>query len=230
MALPFSGQLEVIRSAKRKKTITVMVRNGQVRILAPAGTTEHEIRRVLESRRAWIEERLQQSQVSAQERENWTDRTFLLYGKPTPVEYQRTSERFSCTYRDKRFHITGPDVSPASDKIYAVLTQWYQQAAEVDFAHRLKNWSRELGVTYQSFRVKDQRTRWGSCSSTGNINLNWRLIQAPPEVIDYVVVHELCHLLEMNHSPRFWAHVAKALPTYKFSQQWLKRHGASLYF
>ncbi len=230
MALPFSEQLEVIRSAKRKKTITLMVRSGQIRILAPAGTTEHEIQRILESRRAWIEERLRQSQTAAQARKNWTEHTFLLYGKPTTVEYQCTTERWHCTNRDNRFHITGPDVTPPADKIYDILTQWYKRVAKSDFEHRLQHWSRRLDVSYRGFRVKDQRTRWGSCSSTGNINLNWRLIQAPPEVIDYVVVHELCHLLEMNHSARFWAHVARIFPAYQESQQWLKQYGNSLYF
>lgn len=230
MALPFSGKLEVIRSAKRKKTITVMVRSGQVRILAPADTPEHEIRRILETRRDWIEERLRQSPSDTQARKHWTDTTFWLHGKPTTVEYEYTAGHWRCAYRDNRFSITGPDVSPPVDKIYDILTRWYKQAAKTDFEHRLQHWSHQLGVSYQGFRVKDQRTRWGSCSSTGNINLNWRLIQAPPEIIDYVVVHELCHLLEMNHSARFWAHVAKAFPAYQESQQWLKQHGASLYF
>jgi predicted metal-dependent hydrolase len=78
-------------------------------------------------------------------------------------------------------------------------------------------------------RVKDQQRRWGSASAKGALNFNWRLVLAPPPVLDYVVVHELCHLLELNHSPRFWARVAAVLPDFRERQAWLREHGPALY-
>jgi predicted metal-dependent hydrolase len=85
-----------------------------------------------------------------------------------------------------------------------------------------------LGVTYERITIRDQRTRWGSCSPRGTLSFNWRLVLAPVEVLEYVVVHELCHLREANHSPRFWALVAHARPTFAEERAWLTRHGWEL--
>ena len=85
-----------------------------------------------------------------------------------------------------------------------------------------------LGVVVRRISVRDQRTRWGSCSARGTLSFNWRLVLAPHEVLDYVVVHELCHLREQNHSPRFWALVEELRPDYRAQKQWLKRHGWEL--
>ena len=88
--------------------------------------------------------------------------------------------------------------------------------------------SAQLGVRYGQVTLRLQRTRWGSCSSKGNLNFNALLALAPPEVLDYVVVHELCHRKEMNHSPRFWALVASVLPDYEIPRRWLKKEGTAL--
>ncbi|MCM1498515.1 MAG: M48 family metallopeptidase [Clostridium sp.] len=82
-----------------------------------------------------------------------------------------------------------------------------------------------LQVKYQKIRIGNQRTRWGSCSSRGTVSYNWHLILMPETILDYVVVHELCHLIEMNHSPQFWSRVEKVLPDYRERRMWLKKHG-----
>ena len=88
--------------------------------------------------------------------------------------------------------------------------------------------ARALGVRYERIAIRDQRTRWGSCSSRGTLSFNWRLALAPHSVLDYVVVHELCHLREPNHSPRFWALVAERRPGWRAERDWLREHGAEL--
>ncbi len=85
-----------------------------------------------------------------------------------------------------------------------------------------------LGVSYRRIAVRDQRTRWGSCSTTGTLSFNWRLALAPPVVLDYIVVHEVCHLREHNHGPRFWALVEERRPGYREQADWLRRHGHEL--
>lgn len=95
---------------------------------------------------------------------------------------------------------------------------------------RLPAFARQLGVTYHRVTIRRQRTRWGSCSSQGNLNFNCLLALVPAEVLDYVVVHELCHLKQMNHSPKFWAEVAAILPDYKAPRMWLKEHGRKLIY
>jgi predicted metal-dependent hydrolase len=82
-----------------------------------------------------------------------------------------------------------------------------------------------LGVTYARISLRDQRSRWGSCSTTGTLSFNWRLVLAPHDVLDYVVVHEICHLVEMNHGPAFWALVEKRRPGYAEAKAWLDEHG-----
>lgn len=104
----------------------------------------------------------------------------------------------------------------------------YRQAAKEYIPKRVAFFANELGVTYGTVTIRDQKTRWGSCSSKGNLSFNWRLILAPPKVLDYVVVHELCHRKEMNHSSRFWTLVESIMPDYRDHRKWLKENGGKL--
>jgi hypothetical protein len=97
------------------------------------------------------------------------------------------------------------------------------------FHARVSFWAERMGVTFGKVKVKDQSSRWASCSREGNLNFNWRLTLAPAETLDYVVVHELAHRLEMNHSRRFWAHVEKHCPDHKAHRRWLRKNGEALY-
>ena len=115
-------------------------------------------------------------------------------------------------------------VQPLSE---AELAELRARAKDV-FARRVAELAPVVGVSWGNITVRFQRTRWGSCSAKGNLNFNALLLLAPPEVLDYVVVHELCHRRELNHSPRFWAEVARALPDYAQNRAWLKAHGAAL--
>lgn len=102
------------------------------------------------------------------------------------------------------------------------------QRAKSAIPERVAYYAPVVGVTYGKITIRSQRTRWGSCSSRGNLNFNCLLMLAPEKVVDYVVVHELCHRKEMNHSPRFWAEVERILPDYRQSKRWLKENGQSL--
>ena len=93
---------------------------------------------------------------------------------------------------------------------------------------RVSYYAKQIGVTYGKITIRNQKTRWGSCSSKGNLNFNCLLMLTPPEVIDYVVVHELCHRKEMNHSVAFWAEVEKVIPDYKEQVKWLKENGGQI--
>lgn len=100
-----------------------------------------------------------------------------------------------------------------------------RERAKSVLAQRTAYFARQIGVTYGRITVRDQKTRWGSCSQTGNLNFNFRLILAPSEVLDYVVVHELCHRRQMNHSTQFWQEVAQVLPDYRKRKAWLTENG-----
>lgn len=105
------------------------------------------------------------------------------------------------------------------------LTDWLKSQAQEDLVARTALHAERLGVTVKVVKLREQKSRWGSCSSTGNINYNWRLILAPPFVLDYVAAHEVAHLVEMNHSAAFWATVKRTLPDMDRGRAWLKAHG-----
>jgi predicted metal-dependent hydrolase len=108
------------------------------------------------------------------------------------------------------------------------LYDWLKKEALADLSRQSAWHAERLGVTVKQVRLRSQSSRWGSCSSTGNINYNWRLILAPPHVLDYVAAHEVAHLVEMNHSDAFWATVARTLPDMERGKAWLKAHGRDL--
>ncbi|WDR07196.1 SprT family zinc-dependent metalloprotease [Devosia rhodophyticola] len=108
------------------------------------------------------------------------------------------------------------------------LTDWLKQEAEIDLKRQTMVHAANLGVTVRALRLRSQSTRWGSCSSAGNLNFNWRLILAPDYVLDYVAAHEVAHLVEMNHSAAFWATVSKTLPDMERGRTWLKANGRQL--
>lgn len=108
------------------------------------------------------------------------------------------------------------------------LEKRYRNAARQQFESRVAHFHRITGGNYTSITVRDQKTRWGSCSSRGTLSFNYRLIFAPPVILDYVVVHELCHLTHMDHSKNFWNMVASVMPEYKECRKWLREHGQEL--
>ena len=105
----------------------------------------------------------------------------------------------------------------------------YREQARIVFENKIAYYAKIMGVTYGRIAIRDQKTRWGSCSSEGNLNFNWRLIMAPAGVLDYVVIHELAHRKEMNHSRAFWNIVEEMMPEYRKYQGWLKENGRSLH-
>ena len=110
----------------------------------------------------------------------------------------------------------------------ALWKKGYLEAAREYFPRRAAYFQTFTGGVYHRITIRDQKTRWGSCSAKGTLSFNWRLMLAPPAVLDYVVVHELCHLTHMDHSPAFWQAVAAVCPDYRIHRKWLKEHGHEL--
>ncbi|MBP3683848.1 MAG: M48 family metallopeptidase [Oscillospiraceae bacterium] len=106
--------------------------------------------------------------------------------------------------------------------------QWLTDAAKEDLIPRVCRLAAQIGVSYGRVTIRSQHTRWGSCSAKGNLNFNCLLMLCPEEIRDYVVIHELCHRKELNHSPAFWTEVERSCPMYRTHRQWLKEHGAEL--
>lgn len=109
------------------------------------------------------------------------------------------------------------------------VADWLKKQARADLTAACEHHANNLGLHFRSISIRDQRTRWGSCSSGGRLNFSWRLILAPTEVLDYVAAHEVAHLQEMNHKPQFWTLVEKTCPDMRVHRAWLKAHGAQLH-
>ena len=116
---------------------------------------------------------------------------------------------------------------PAADARTAI-ERWYRRAARAEIAPRLDAATARAGTSYNGLTIRSQRTRWASCSSTGGMSFNWRLLLAPEAVLDYVVEHEVCHLEVMDHSPRFWALLEARVPDWREHSAWLRRYGSTL--
>lgn len=157
------------------------------------------------------------------------DRKILYRGREYRLVLRRepARKRIQVELEEDKLLISTPNTEPAL--IYKAIEKWYIGQAHMIFPVRVMHYLQFTGGEVKAIRIKDQKTRWGSCSSLHNLNFNWRLIMAPAEVLDYVVVHELCHMTHMNHSRDFWNMVEKVMPDYRVHRKWLKDNGNRLF-
>lgn len=151
----------------------------------------------------------------------------LIEGKRCVLRLRQGARR-SGRLAGEEYWLTLP--RPDSDPdVRAAIRATLSSVALKRIRERLDYYAPRVGAAPGRVAIREQKSRWGSCSRKGNLNFNWKLIMAPPQALDYVVVHELCHLHEFNHSPRFWALVAAQMPDYEVWKKWLKTHGEDLY-
>lgn len=217
-------EYELIRSRRRTVSITVGA-DGRVVVRAPQRLARRDIDAMVGEKRRWIEEKLALVRHRAQlhpRREAASGEQLLYLGQPLLLVFSdhiRRPERLQNT-------LALPKALQA--KADRAVQAWYRQEALEYLRSRVEHFSRVYAIPYASVGVTAARRRWGSCSAAGSINFAWRLILCPPEVIDYVVVHELCHVRHLNHSAAFWAQVGGILPDYRRQIQWLKDNSAIL--
>ena len=215
------------RSPNRKKLTITVERDRSVVVHAPESTPEETIRQVVKSKRQWIYEKTKHAQKYDKKlhppgKELVNGESALYLGREYQIEIISTDSteiRF-----EQRFLI------PASlvEERRGVLRNWYINRAKERILPKVKSLAATLGVEFANAKIVDNRFRWGSCTPKDNVNLNWRLIKAPMFVVDYVIVHELAHLIEANHTPRFWNVVRTHAPTMEKARSWLKDHGQIL--
>jgi predicted metal-dependent hydrolase len=176
------------------------------------------------SRCTWIERQLRRMDAVVIPQRLWSVGTeIFLRGETHLLQIEDQGNR--------HFILAGPERIPIKDpgsNLRPLVHAWFQKLAKVELPPRVGELAAEHGLSVLKVTVRNQSTRWGSCSTRGNISLNWRLIQTPENVRDYIILHELMHLKEMNHSPRFWTLVEKVCPTYRESESWLKVNGPKL--
>ena len=224
--------LQVVRT-NRKKTASIQIVDGVVRVVVPKRLSQRELQRLIQKKSPWIQNKLRQ------------------FAELEPVKLKRYVSGEQFPYLGRRYRLSliqgeegdqvkliagalqlgvgGVEEGEAQQQfVKQRLEQWYRYQAEQQLRRRTEHYAAQLGVEPRVVRVRGYKSRWGSCFSNGEIRYNWRIILAPQAIVDYLVVHELCHLLEMNHSPRFWHCVEQILPDYRGCRAWLKQHGTEL--
>jgi predicted metal-dependent hydrolase len=212
----------------KRRSIGFQITPDGLQITAPRWVSLAEINSAIVSKQRWILKNLQEQRERpippVEEPTVWTSGAklpFMGRDATLQVEYGAPS-RFDAETGVITLNLPA-DSSPALVKKH--LLTWLMGQARRQFSERLPYYAERLGVQYHSFTLSSANTRWGSCNTEGKIRLNWRLIHFSPHLIDYVIAHELAHLLEMNHSPRFWAKVKKVFPEYLTAREELNEAG-----
>jgi len=219
-------EYHLIRSRKRKKTISLQVgRNAELTIHAPFFTPAAEINRFVHEKQSWIDRMMRkQAEQTAhhQERAYESDECFFYLGQSYPLEaYFEPAENAGVVFWRDRFFLNCP-ANREMKKHYFI--SWYRKKALQYLSERVHFYCSMLGLKAGGLRITSAESRWGSCSEDNRLSFSFRLMMAPPQVIDYVVVHELMHIREKNHSSNFWDLVIDVIPDYKAQRRWLREH------
>jgi len=209
-----------VRRSDRARRVRVRVdARGEVEVVLPRRSPERAAAAAVVELRPWIERRLAEASAARA--------TVAARGAAVPylgreLALRPEQGRSRVHRRDDVLLVPGDERAPAA------IERWYRRAAEREIAPRLDAAVAALGASYSKLTIRNQRTRWGSCSATGALSFNWRLLLAPERVLDYVVWHEACHLRVMDHSTDFWTLVRRHCPGYEDDRRWLRRHGTTL--
>jgi predicted metal-dependent hydrolase len=216
-----------VRNSDRARRVRVTVDAARgVEVVLPrsvfrrgAGAAEREAAAAIRELRPWIERRLRDQAGTRA----------VIEARGAAVPYIGGTLQLVPEAGRTRVHRRGSElIVPAGPDRTPAIERWFRRAARAEIAVRLDAACERAGRTYSRLTIRGQRTRWASCSRSGAMSFNWRLLLAPEPVLDYVVWHEVCHLDVMDHSPRFWALLASRCPDYRQHQGWLRRHGATL--
>lgn len=211
----------VRRTAMAKRlTLRVDKTSGEVKLTLPQHVGKRTAEKFLINHVDWIVAE-RQSVEPDQIVETGSDLAFL--GEAFGVVFTGVPPR-AVKFNNEEIHVGGP-VDMAGKR----LENWLKKEAGRVLFERAEFHANTLGAQYERVSIGDMKSRWGSCSSSGTLRFSWRLVMAPFEVLDYVAAHEVAHLLEMNHSDKFWAHVARCVPAYKVRRKWLKSEGNKLF-
>jgi predicted metal-dependent hydrolase len=216
----------LIRS-KRKSIGLEIKPDGTLVVRAPVGVNLRAIQQVVDSKADWIK----QTRAKMRDVQNETlthtfeeGDLFLYLGCTYPLRRPNEAGR-QVRFDGSNFILPASVSDPAQ-----TLERWYRQAARAHLTALVEMWSKRIEVTYTTLRISAARTRWGSCSTRGTLSFPWRLVMAPPDQVEYVVIHELVHRLHPNHSPAFWSKVAEYVPDYAARRKWFHQYGNTLGF
>jgi predicted metal-dependent hydrolase len=219
-----------IRRSDRARRARINVSADGVEVVVPRRMALRQVVPFVEEKRPWIERtlrRIREAEEAAAVRladggqVPYLGRSLLLRVRVEPGRV-----RSHVALRGELLHVAVG--APGAEAVRAALEAWYRRRARLEVGPRLDAACKRAGTSYTRLSIRAQRTRWASCSSTGAMSFNWRLLLAPPEILDYVVEHEVAHLEVLDHSPRFWRLLGSRSPGYREHERWLRRNGPAL--
>jgi predicted metal-dependent hydrolase len=220
-----------VQRSTRARYARIEVDAAGVRVIVPERMPLREVAPFVARKQRWIERTLRRYRQAEAEAPN----VRLAEGGSVPYLGEELQLRVRVEPGRVRPHVArrGPELRVAvgergEEAVRDALERWYRRQARAEVAPRLDAACARAGASYTGLSIRGQRTRWASCSSRGAMSFNWRLLLAPPEILDYVVEHEVAHLEVLGHSRRFWALVARRCPGYRRHEQWLRRYGSTL--
>ena len=224
----FDFPFETIRT-DRVKSASIDVEDNLVKVTVPKNLSDERIEELIKGRILWIKQKLalQASAIVSKPKEYVDGEAFAYLGRNYRLKCAKGLEE-SVKLKSGYLNVTSKNGKRNSEHIKAAIEQWYRTKALSRLVNKTKRYSAILKVEPTSINLKDYKAMWGSCSPKGVVSYNWRIILAPHKIVDYIVVHELCHLIEPNHSSKYWKQVRSVIPDYENSKEWLKINGSSL--
>ena len=215
--------VSIVRS--NRKTIQLKITSStHIEVRAPLLMPDNAIHALLIKKQDWITSHLAKASQSLMATPSALPHVLLFFGREIPLHLHIAPNitTFAADYSETAFTLTHPP-SASTEEIKNAIISYYRMTARTYLEEKSAEWAKRIGVTYNRITIKEQKTVWATCTSLKNLNYNRHLIQIPPELIDYVVIHELCHLRHLNHSPAFWELVSKYDPQYKEHKRALNR-------
>ncbi len=223
------GYSVLVERTSRRKTASIKVDEGEVIIVVPKLLERDKIDKLLASKHQWIVEKIAQYQTAspATMREYVSGESLPYLGRNYRLKVLK-GDLAPTKLLNGRITVTVPDPSTQTHYIHRALTNWYKRHADKKIREKVRRYESLVGVETGVVRTKEFKSRWGSCTPYGDLEFNWVIVMAPNRVVDYVVVHELCHLIHHDHSPQFWKEVERVMPDYQDHKEWLREYGHGL--
>lgn len=222
-----SFDVSVITSAKRV-SITLKVNSKGVFLHIPTRLPMDIVHDLIAEKSGWIKKQLAKQPEPLPERQWQQGETLSFFGQQYELQLAQKADSPSVKLAEDTIILSARLHRIGQKARRKAIVDWYKNQAEIYLTKRTEELSRQTGLTPKSITIKTYKARWGSCNIRGEIQYNWQIMQAPTSVIDYLIIHELCHLKHHNHGKKFWQLVARHCPEYKKEQTWLKQHGAML--
>lgn len=215
-------EVKVIRTARRKSA-TIKVEEGVVSVVVPKALPMEKIHQLLAAKHQWILEKLaiHADARPSRGKEYVSGEAFPYLGRNYRLKVVQGTVT-PTKLVDGKITVTVPEYALQAHYVRRSLIHWYKRNADKKIREKVERYQSVVGIETAVVRIKDFKSRWGSCTPYGDLEFNWLVVLAPNRIVDYVVVHELCHLLHHDHSPQFWREVERVMPDYRECKEWLR--------